>query len=321
MGRSATNQGEETPPKSSCEWQRDRGFIAFFVCLVTLTLAFAVPLWRLVQHALDEELHSHIVLIPFVSLYLAWLVRDKLPACARPSYLPGALLIVAAFTAFFLPLFTVGELSENDDLSRWSATYVLMTGALGFLCLGRARMRLLAFPFFFLVFMIPLPDMAVQALEQWLMRASATASHWLFQLTGTSVFRSGQSLQLPNITLQVARECSGIRSTWVLLITSLIAAYLFLERKHHRMIVVALVLPLGVVRNALRIVVIGLLCVHIGPDMIDSWIHHRGGPVFFAISLIPLFLVALILRWIEARSRKRKNRSDLDDRILQSSSL
>jgi exosortase/archaeosortase family protein len=59
---------------------------------------------------------------------------------------------------------------------------------------------------------------------------------------------------------------------------------------------VALVIPLAIARNGFRILVIGLLCVHIGPHMTDSFIHRRGGPFFFALSLIPLSLILLWLR-------------------------
>ena len=58
----------------------------------------------------------------------------------------------------------------------------------------------------------------------------------------------------------------------------------------------AAIIPLGVIRNGFRILVIGLLCVHYGPDMIHSVIHRRGGPFFFALSLIPLFLLLWWLR-------------------------
>jgi len=63
---------------------------------------------------------------------------------------------------------------------------------------------------------------------------------------------------------------------------------------------VAFVIPLGIVRNAFRILVIGLLCVHVGPHMIDSLIHRRGGPFFFVLSLVPLFL---LLWWLRRRER------------------
>jgi hypothetical protein len=35
--------------------------------------------------------------------------------------------------------------------------------------------------------------------------------------------------------------------------------------------------------------VLSELCIRIGPHMIDSALHHHGGPIFFALSLIPLF--------------------------------
>jgi exosortase/archaeosortase family protein len=59
---------------------------------------------------------------------------------------------------------------------------------------------------------------------------------------------------------------------------------------------VAFVFPLAIIRNSFRIVVIGLLCVHVSPEMIDSFIHRRGGPIFFALSLIPLFGLLIWLR-------------------------
>jgi exosortase len=149
--------------------------------------------------------------------------------------------------------------------------------------------------------MVPLPDTVVVTLEDMLMRGSAWLSHMLFQWTGTPVFRAGQVMELPGMTLEVARNCSGLRSSLVLFITSLIASYLFLSSSWHRTLLVALVIPLGIFRNAIRVLVIGLLCVHQGPQMIDSWIHHRGGPVFFAVSLIPLFLAAA---WFRHRERK-----------------
>jgi exosortase/archaeosortase family protein len=96
---------------------------------------------------------------------------------------------------------------------------------------------------------------------------------------------------LPNIALRVAQECSGIRSSWVLFITSVLASYLFLRSPWRRAVLVLFIFPLAILRNGFRIMVIGLLCVHIGPEMIHSIIHRRGGPLFFALSLIPLFLL------------------------------
>jgi exosortase/archaeosortase family protein len=86
---------------------------------------------------------------------------------------------------------------------------------------------------------------------------------------------------------------------------------MFLSSSWHRGLLVAMVIPLGIVRNAFRVLVIGLLCVHVGPDMIDSWIHHKGGPLFFAVTLLPLFLAAAWFRHRERKAGMGKQKSEI----------
>ena len=73
-----------------------------------------------------------------------------------------------------------------------------------------------------------------------------------------------------------------------------------------RLALVPFVIPLAILRNGFRILVIGLLCVNIGPQMIHSLIHRRGGPLFFVLSLIPFFLVLWWLRKRDVRAQQPK---------------
>jgi exosortase/archaeosortase family protein len=84
--------------------------------------------------------------------------------------------------------------------------------------------------------------------------------------------------------------------------TSFLAGYLFLRRFWTRAILVSAMIPLAILRNGFRISVIGWLCVHVSPAMINSPIHRRGGPLFFALSLIPFFLLLLFLRKRDIRA-------------------
>ena len=293
-------------------WRTDRRVVGYAVFVGVLSLVFLLPLISLVQHALKEELHSHILLIPLVSLYLAGIQAGSLPRKRRSSPLAAVLCAIAAAAVYFGPRLAGigGDWSHNDQLSQSTACYVLLLVAGGFAILGMPWMRMLAFSFAFLIFMIPLPDVMIASLEALLMRLSADTAEALFYLTGTPVYRAGQVIELPGMVLKVARECSGIRSSLVLFITSLLASYLFLESSVHRGLLVALVIPLGILRNAFRVLVLGLLCVHFGPEMIDSWIHHQGGPLFFAASLVPLFLVAAWCRRRELKRSRAKIGSD-----------
>jgi len=196
-------------------------------------------------------------------------------------------------------------LSHNDYLALLALAFVCLVTAGGFIFLGRRWMAAAAFPLAFLLFMIPLPDRVVDTLEKASLYASADAANAFFVTFGTPVLRDGVFFQLPGIVLEVAQECSGIRSSWVLFITSVLASHLFLASPWRRAVLVAFVVPLAIVRNGFRIFTIALFCVHMGPHMVDSFIHKRGGPIFFALSLIPLFLLLFWLRRGELRVQNR----------------
>jgi exosortase C (VPDSG-CTERM-specific) len=281
---------------------RTTWFLGFALLLIGV---FAEPLYALAVHAAHSELHSHILLVPLISAYLIYIRRELLPKDFGSAPFVAALFLVVGGAAALaaLPLTSFGrELSHNDYLSLMTFSFICLLGAGGFLFLGRHWMAAMAFPFFFLIFMIPLPDRLVDSLETASKLASAEAASFFFNISGTPVLRDGTVFQLPGITIRVAQECSGIRSSYVLIITSLLAGHLFLTRTWSRILLVSFVIPLGIIRNGFRIWVISTLCIHIGPQMIHSIIHRRGGPLFFTLSLGPLFLV---LWWLRLRERRK----------------
>jgi exosortase C (VPDSG-CTERM-specific) len=278
-------------------------------CFVIVLLAiFAHPLLGLARYAAGSQLHSYILLVPFVSAYLLYIRRDQLPK----NYvidLPLAIISLAGgvlVLAFVYWLNLAGRAPAiNERLVLLTLSFLCCLAAGGFFFFGRIWMRAAAFPLAYLIFMVPMPDAMADALESASKYASAEVANLLFHLSGTPFLRDGLVFQLPNITIEVAQECSGIRSSWVLLMTSILAANLFLKTSWRRFALVAFVIPLGILRNGFRILVIGLLCVNVGPQMIHSLIHRRGGPVFFALSLIPFLLVLWWLRRGDVRARQR----------------
>jgi exosortase C (VPDSG-CTERM-specific) len=264
--------------------------------VVLLTLLFARPLASLMLYAAGSNLHSHILLVPLVAGYLLYNQQRTFATEYRSSIFGTITVGGIGLAALAAGLAWRGRVSVNDELALMALAFVSFVAAGGFLLLGSRWMAAAAFPVAFLIFMVPLPDAAVDWLERASVLASAEVAAWYFSMAGTSLVRHGTVFELPGIVLQVGQECSGIRSSWVLVITSLLASHLFLRSPWRRLVVVAFVIPLGILRNGFRILVIGLLCVLVGPHMIDSPIHHRGGPMFFALSLIPLFLLLWWLR-------------------------
>lgn len=272
---------------------------------VFLAALFAKPLASLALYALGSDLNSHIVLVPIISAYLIAIQRSQLPRRDKPAYTSAFLSTLPAFGAFYIR-WTVSAISENDGLSLVVFSFLCLLTAGGFVFLGKRWMMAAAFPVAFLLFMIPLPDAAVSWLENASKVGSAESSALLFGIFGTPVMREGLVFRLPGIVIEVAQECSGIRSSWVLFITSLLASHLFLKSPWHRVLLVAFVIPLGLLRNGFRIAVIAWLCIRYGPQMIDSIVHRRGGPLFFVLSLVPLFLLLVLLRTLEKRRTLRR---------------
>lgn len=274
-------------------------FRNFALAVAALSLCFAVPLWRLFWFAISDDLYSYIPLMPFVCGYLAWTLKSKLPVNSPPSPRLAALFFAAAIVAI-IAYFALARSVTPDTIANSFALSTLawllcVTGAACWF-LGGATMRALVFPFALLVFMIPFPVPVRDALESALQHRSADVANWMFVLSGTPVWRNDTIFRLPDITLQVAPECSGIHSTWILFITSLIAGWMLLRRPWKRAVLCLAVIPLALLRNGFRVFVIGELCIHISPRMIDSPIHHHGGPLFFVLSLIPFFLLLWYLR-------------------------
>jgi exosortase C (VPDSG-CTERM-specific) len=259
---------------------------------------FAWPLAGLLRFAIKSDLFSHILLIPFISAYLIWVAKDALPPAAPPRryrsifFFAAGAAVLAAY--WFGPL--LGLAVKRDHLTWTTSAFLLFFIGLCFLCLSPATLRKISFPLALLVFAIPFPFALVDWIETMLQHTSALAADWFFTLTGTTFLRDGLLFQLPNIRIQVAPECSGIHSTLVLLITSLVAGQLFLTSQWKRALLAVAVIPLGILRNGFRIWSLGQLCIHMGPQMIDSPIHHRGGPIFFALSMIP-FTFFLFYLW------------------------
>jgi len=104
----------------------------------------------------------------------------------------------------------------------------------------------------------------------------------------------------------VAEQCSGIRSSIALIITSVLAGYLFLKSGWSRLILVLSFFPITVFKNGMRIVTLSLLASYVDMRFITgSWLHKSGGIPFFAMGLA---LMAPVL-WVLMKTEERKGRN------------
>jgi exosortase C (VPDSG-CTERM-specific) len=225
---------------------------------------------------------------------MVWVRKNTLPDTSAPAGKAAA--VFSGISLAVLAWCWLAPVTGINGLALTTLAFVLFLTGAGCWRLGGALMRALAFPFALLLFMVPFPLSVRDGIETFLQHGSAVVADGMFRLAGTPLFRDGMLFHLPGMDIKVAPECSGIHSTLVLLITSLVAGQLLLQRPWKRWLLCLVVLPLALLRNGFRVFVIGELCVHVGPRMIDSPIHHKGGPIFFVLSLVPFFLLLYLLR-------------------------
>jgi exosortase len=114
-------------------------------------------------------------------------------------------------------------------------------------------------------------------------------------LTSVPYLRQGFDFTLPGVRIRVAEECSGIRSTLALLITTLLACHLFLRSSWKRLILCLVVVPIAMLKNGLRIFTLSTLAVYVNPGFLHGNLHKYGGIPFFAVALIPIAMLLIFL--------------------------
>jgi exosortase len=282
---------------------RDILFLFFSVMVITF---FYGSLSELMSLSFKSELYSHVVLIPFISGYFLYAKRKSLWLEAGTSVYWGTAIAMLGIVLYWVGVDDGMRFSQNDRLALtifsavtiWIGGWVLLYGGRSF--------RVAAFPLLFLFFLTPIPGQAADALISILQDGSAEITHLFFRLTGVPVLREGFTFHLSGLSIEVAKQCSGIRSSIALVITSIIAGQLFLHSNWRRLILVLSVFPITIFKNGLRIVTLSLLGTYVDARILGSELHKSGGIPFF---LVALLLLAPIL-WILRKGDKERKEKD-----------
>jgi exosortase len=259
----------------------------------------AIVFWRtlgaLITYSVHNESGSHIILIPLVTAYLLFTERQRVFRSVRPTLVAGIPVILFGSALYWTAVRSALPLHQNESLSAATLALVLIWIG-GFLSsYGFAAAREAAFPLLFLLLMIPLPERFLDWTIQLLQRGSTEVAYLLFNLVGVPALKQGFVISVPGISIEVAAECSGIRSSLALLITCLLAAHLYLRTPWKIAVFILLVLPLSVIKNGIRIVTLTLLSLYVDPRFLTGSLHREGGFVFFLLALLLLFPVFLAL--------------------------
>jgi exosortase len=217
---------------------------------VLLWLASLVLWWHALAAtfglALQNDAYTHILLILAICIALIvseWRSRRAQP---EPNVRAGlALLALVVLIRFIghgwlgsvvLPPEVQVSLGMLAGVSWWIGAFVC--------CFGTRVFRLFAFSLCFLLWLVLLPEFSVNHIVSLLQQGSADAANRLFIIAGIPVTRDGLRVSVPGLTVEVATECSSIRSSLMLLVTSTVPAHLLLRSAWGKGLVIVAAIPL-----------------------------------------------------------------------------
>ena len=278
-----------------------RRAIGFLLFNILYAGVFAAHFARFSHFALEQDFSPHFSLILLVSFYLMYQQRQALMARVEYGARGGIPLLLGGILCYVLGLAWRSSLSLQDGLAL-TTFGVLMVWVGAFVTFfGLPATRLALFPLGFLLFIVPMPEALLAHTITALQHASADVVAVLFRLTPVPVVRDGLVFTVPGFAIEVARECSSIRSSLALLIAGVLANHLLLRRWWSKAIVLLLVFPLAVFKNGVRIVALCLLTLYVDPGFLHGKLHTRGGAVFFGLALVLLVPIFWGLRKLESR--------------------
>ena len=274
--------------------------LLFSILVIVLLYAFWTPLRALVHYSLWGyglyDKYSYTMAIPFLSMTLVIFERRKIFASVQNGFRGGVILLLTGLAISWSGGLAQHRVGADVSFSLKILALVICWLAAFVLCYGARAFRAGAFPLLFLFLTVPVPDSLLDKPITAVQYGSTEVCFLVFSLAGVPALRNGLGFTLSNVSIEVAKECSGIHSTLAIFIVSLIAGHLFLPLFWKKVLLVLLALPVVCVTNGLRIAGLTVLAEYVDPSWLHGSLHRQGGMGFFLLALALLFAILHPLR-------------------------
>ena len=259
---------------------------ALGAAVVALLLLYRETMAAMVGIWLRSDTFAHAILVPPITLWLAWRLRHRLAAVApRPQPWWLAALALAALG------WLVGDLAGANALTQLMLTALLVLAVPA--VLGLAAARVLAFPLAFLFFMVPIGEFLLPLM----MERTADFTVWALRLSGVPVYREGLLFVIPSGNWSVVEACSGVRYLIASFMVGTLFAYLNYRSTTRRLVFCAVSIVVPVIANWLRAYMIVMLGHLSGNTIAVGADHLIYGWVFFGVVIGLMFFIGS--RWSE----------------------
>lgn len=238
--------------------------------------------------ATDEQGHG-----PIILAVAAWLLYQQRHALAdlpaKPVPALGWPLLV-----FALLLYALGR--SQDIIMFAVGSQIILLVALLLLFHSTAGLKLVWFPLFFLLFMVPLPEALVAAVTAPLKSAVSAVASSLLYWVGYPVGRSGVIMTVGPYQLLVADACAGLNSMFTLEALGMLYMKLMGYTSVGRNVALAILLiPTAFFANIVRVMILVLVTYHFGDEAGQGFVHGFAGMVLFMVALMLMLVLDKVL--------------------------
>ncbi|NVN90097.1 MAG: VPLPA-CTERM-specific exosortase XrtD [Desulfuromonadales bacterium] len=259
-------------------------FLALASCMYRSTTAYLLSNWNS-----DDFTYSYF--IPVVVAYLIWEKRAEL--AREPAQRSWAGMLPALLGILFYWMGALGGEFTIMFVSLW----LLCVAALWSI-MGWRKLRVIIFPVFMALTMVPPPVVLYNGLTLRLKLMSSQIGVKMLQLCGMSAYREGNVIDLGFTKLQVVDACSGLRYFFPLIVLGILLAYFFKGALWKRILIVLSAVPVSIVTNSMRIASVGILYQFMGAAAAEGFFHDFSGWFIFMVSLGVLVLEMAVLKRI-----------------------
>jgi exosortase len=266
------------------------GDVVGALLLVAAAVASTWDAWSdLFWIATRDEEQSHVLLVPVIAAWLAWIRRARLRHCPRDGRWVGPALVAVGWL-----LYALGDL--RSILAFWHLGPIVIAVGCFLSFAGSRYLRRLLPAFAVLVFLVPVPGIVREQVALPLQKATAEATRRVLDVLGVESSRAGNSLTVNGRDVLIAEACNGLRMASALFLVSYAFAYGSTIRNPIRVLIVALSPATAILCNVIRLVptvwVHGFVSERAGQTM-----HDVGGWVMLPVAFLMLMGVFRVLRW------------------------
>lgn len=253
--------------------------------------AMVIPtIFSLGRQSWATEAGAHGPIVLATGLWLFW---RRWPDLIREARSGSPAITVGLYCAA-LPVYVFGR--AYDFLFLEAGALLLALSALFHDRFGPGALRKHWFLLVYMAFLVPMPGWAMDQATQPLKAFVSQAATELMRGMGVPVFREGVTLYIASYQLLVEDACAGMNSLMGLISTSLFYIHvLHGARWRYALLLVALIVPVAISANLVRITLLVLLTWFYGDAVAQGFLHFTAGFLLFALALTLIFGIDALL--------------------------